>query len=174
MSGIYLIAAATGRAPTKIGSTRKKSVAQRLRELQVGSPVVLKIFHVFKFPPNSDLRRIETVIHENFSSYRLHGEWFDVTPLNLKKMIERLGFDKQSETKENIDEIKLRHKIGLSLSLKEWCLLRGVSIKTFRNYQKARIAPEFYQVVEKGKIMITREADDEWVDKFSGAQIGAL
>ncbi len=53
----------------KIG--RAKDPEKRLKQLQTGSPVKLKIVHVFKGLGNK-----EKMLHEELRRWRLEGEWF--------------------------------------------------------------------------------------------------
>lgn len=46
---------------------------KRLRELQIGSPVLLKLMAVFKGKTIED----EAFLHTVFDDYRVHGEWFE-------------------------------------------------------------------------------------------------
>lgn len=68
--------------PIKIGYSRETE--RRLRELQRGSPVPLRMLRVV---PGS--RALEIALHAHFSSDRLHGEWFAPTSELLR--ILRLG-----------------------------------------------------------------------------------
>lgn len=61
--------------PVKIGTSRNP--AQRLADLQVGSPVPLSL--LWKTPGT---RELERMLHDYFVHYRSHGEWFDFGDLN--------------------------------------------------------------------------------------------
>lgn len=54
---------------TKIGTS--KQLGQRLENIQACCPMPLEC--VAYFPGNSE---VETEVHEMFSAFRLHGEWF--------------------------------------------------------------------------------------------------
>jgi hypothetical protein len=69
--------------PVKIGQAQ--DVQKRLRDLQMGSPVVLKILAV-----TSGGQSRETAYHFTFAGHRLHGEWFDRCP-EIEAEIERLN-----------------------------------------------------------------------------------
>lgn len=66
----------------KIGTTQ--SVAMRLRYLQTGSPIPLRVLATH---PGSE--GIEQAYHSRFRDYRLHGEWFLPHP-NILREIDRL------------------------------------------------------------------------------------
>lgn len=74
MSGfVYFVTAVQGDdMRVKIGFT-KGDPADRLKNLQCGSPVPLGIYTAF---PAS--RQIERLFHDTFSPLRLHGEWFAI------------------------------------------------------------------------------------------------
>ena len=65
----------------KIGWAR--SVAKRLGELQIGSPVKLRLLLAM---PGSRAREAE--LHERFAHARLRGEWFDGADPALRAHIE--------------------------------------------------------------------------------------
>jgi hypothetical protein len=64
---VYVLRAPDG--TSKIGIAGDP--AQRLRDLQTGSPVVLKLVGVM--PGGLSLERL---LHRRFAAHRLHGEWF--------------------------------------------------------------------------------------------------
>lgn len=66
----------------KIGTA--KNVSERLRNLQVGSPVKLRLIKKI-----DGGRKEEKKIHKIFSDLKTHGEWFVKTPA-LLDYIERL------------------------------------------------------------------------------------
>ena len=55
----------------KIGCTKAEKIGIRLKSLQVGSPVKLELLAVM-----DGGKRTERLLHERFSAYRVHGEWF--------------------------------------------------------------------------------------------------
>lgn len=61
--------------PVKIGTSRNP--AQRLSDLQIGSPVPLLL--LWRTPGT---RELERMLHDYFVHYRTHGEWFDFGTLN--------------------------------------------------------------------------------------------
>lgn len=69
LEGIYFVQGVNG-GPIKIGVTR--NVVQRLKGIQTGSPVRLKIV---AFLPDAP-RALEGDIHERYDEFRLEGEWF--------------------------------------------------------------------------------------------------
>lgn len=71
------------------------NVARRLRALQTGSPVRLKVLSRF---PGS--QRVEKSIHRRFRDYRTHGEWFSFPDLQdaLSRIEELLKGDDSGAT----------------------------------------------------------------------------
>jgi len=69
-TNIYFAQGVNG-GPVKIGAAR--DVENRLQELQVGSPIILR---VMKQITNVDMFA-EGKLHKKYADYRLHGEWFD-------------------------------------------------------------------------------------------------
>lgn len=69
---IILVGTLADGARCKIGFT-KGSPRERLRNLQCGSPVELRLFRYMQ-----GKQRVERIFHETFAPLRLHGEWFSV------------------------------------------------------------------------------------------------
>lgn len=79
---VYLISA-VGTGIFKIGKTQV-SVLTRLRGLQTGSPIVLRyVYHAYV--DNVDICEVE--LHRRFSDCRQIGEWFALTPSEVKECI---------------------------------------------------------------------------------------
>lgn len=83
---IYLIM--NGEGLCKIGYTRR-SINNRIKELQTGSPTDLQAIHVYE----TDLaQKLEPIIHRFYGSYRMVGEWFNLPPEeinNFPEMVKR-------------------------------------------------------------------------------------
>jgi|SRR5579859_2725410 len=75
--GVYLIKSSD--AHYKIGQST--NVRARLNELQGASPLKLSLEYVI---PCANLKIGEAYLHGLFASRRLHGEWFDLTPVDVK------------------------------------------------------------------------------------------
>ncbi len=71
----------------KIGITVHSSVASRVAGLQIGNPFKIKVVKILKSPV--DLTKTERYIHKAFKKFRIRGEWFKLTPLDLS-LLERL------------------------------------------------------------------------------------
>jgi hypothetical protein len=69
-SRVYFVQADSGDGLIKIGTTSSR-VEDRLRTMQTGSPVRLKVLGTV--PGDS---RVESQLHLMFSDIRMHGEWF--------------------------------------------------------------------------------------------------
>jgi hypothetical protein len=69
------------------GGLVKIGIAQfpeiRLRALQVGSPVPLRLLKVIPIGRKWDAYRKEEALHEQFAAHRVHGEWFRSEILNM-------------------------------------------------------------------------------------------
>jgi hypothetical protein len=61
----------------KIGLS--SSVLDRLRNMQVGSPVILKCIGVIEYPSEYEARKREKNYHNKFYSQHFNGEWFNCT-----------------------------------------------------------------------------------------------
>lgn len=80
MSTVYFIQQGQD-GPIKIGVSKK--VKERLRELQVANPFMLRI--IFQIRGTIELER---ALHDRFSQYRLEGEWFK-NGLKIRQYIKR-------------------------------------------------------------------------------------
>ena len=89
---VYLISA-VGTGIFKIGKTQV-SVLTRLKGLQTGSPIVLRyVYHVYV--ENVDICEVE--LHRRFSDRRQIGEWFALTPTEVKECILLMRLVKETE-----------------------------------------------------------------------------
>jgi len=66
----------------KIGFAR--CVNSRLKDLQIGSPVILQIVKIIN---HCDME-VERYLHKRFDQFRRHGEWFDPCVLREKLLNE--------------------------------------------------------------------------------------
>jgi len=77
---VYAIGPIDG--PIKIGFTN--NLDTRLRAIQTGNPLPVKIHHFIKFDNENDMRKAEKTLHETLRHIRKKGEWFDLSPDNAK------------------------------------------------------------------------------------------
>lgn len=75
----YAIQAGEG-GPVKIGVTRDP--VQRLKTLQTGNPETLRGLAAWRVLPGE-----ERLIHDDFASVRIRGEWFHPTPELLEYVL---------------------------------------------------------------------------------------
>lgn len=71
--GVYFVQGEDG-GPVKIGFSRN-GAEPRLKALQCGSPVVLKLLAWIPAPQG-----LERALHAHLSEWREHGEWFEPVP----------------------------------------------------------------------------------------------
>lgn len=88
--GVYVIGAAGN--PIKIGVA--KDAGKRLRSIQTGSAVSLRIYAHVPVAPGQAYN-VEHACHSRLADYRLKGEWFDYDPYEalalVRAVIEELG-----------------------------------------------------------------------------------
>lgn len=75
MGYVYLIGEIGNEGKYKIGSTRAKDVNKRLKQLQTGNSNELFIKDYFE---TDTPFKLEKMLHNQFKSLNLIGEWFDV------------------------------------------------------------------------------------------------
>lgn len=68
-------------APIKVGVAR--SPEQRLTNLQVGNPMLLKIYRLIGPMTQRKAINLEARIHGDLSKYRIRGEWFTGNAIDL-------------------------------------------------------------------------------------------
>jgi hypothetical protein len=118
---IYLVNA-VGTNKFKIGKTAG-SVAHRIKELQIGSPIRLRyVYHAYV----DRMNRTERELHYQFVCFRSIGEWFSLSDTNVKECITlmRLAQIHESspvflqEEEENVDEQELENLSLTSLPVR--------------------------------------------------------
>jgi hypothetical protein len=62
---------------------------QRLRELQVGSPVRLRLEVAVPYRTRAEARALLTALSHQFASRRAHGSWFRLTGAEVRRALER-------------------------------------------------------------------------------------
>lgn len=70
---VYLLI--NGEGKFKIGFT-ERNIQKRIKELQTGSHSEM---HVVQEYESDNARQIETIMHRQFRSKRISGEWFELT-----------------------------------------------------------------------------------------------
>lgn len=103
MSYIYIISTAKHEdGPVKIGISDNPD--KRLKQIQTGYPEKIEIKHLEEFKTRKKTFELERLLHKDFSIYRSHGEWFNMT---VKEAINYLTFTiiqyGDSEIEDNID-----------------------------------------------------------------------
>jgi hypothetical protein len=79
--GVYLIRAENGL--TKIGHS--SNIEKRLLDLQIASPVPLKLLHYWLI---ADASNVESALHQRFAAKRKHGEWFDLDDEDITAIVD--------------------------------------------------------------------------------------
>lgn len=74
---IYILVAETGRY--KIG--RASDLKRRMKQLRTAAAVTFTVLHSIR---SADTVRTEKLLHEKFASSRCHGEWFDLTLVDVE------------------------------------------------------------------------------------------
>ena len=87
---IYVIGSMERMDRVKIGIA--SDVISRMNGLQCGSPLILHLWASFKTHDRREhAMKAEAGIHKYFSEYRLHSEWFNVTPKVAIDVVEKLS-----------------------------------------------------------------------------------
>jgi Meiotically up-regulated gene 113 len=74
-SSLYVISADPA-GPVKLGFSEQPE--RRVLQLQTGHAYRLQIYHCEPVPA-TEVRRLESALHNDLRLHRLHGEWFDLS-----------------------------------------------------------------------------------------------
>lgn len=85
MSYVYLVQAENG--AVKIGVAN--NVYIRLSSLQTGSPVVLKMLYCLECPSPHIAYKVEAILHNYYSEYHIHLEWYNVP---VERVVKDIAF----------------------------------------------------------------------------------
>jgi len=80
---VYLIADPTFGLRVKVGTTR--DVTRRLNELQTGSSTDLHLITAVAYSSKT-ADEVEQMIHRKYASKNVRGEWFDLSPEDVKEI----------------------------------------------------------------------------------------
>lgn len=68
----------------KIGVS--ENVCERVKSLQMANPFTLRLIIVASFGSQEAARSAETDAHHSLRDSRIHGEWFELTPLQAAQL----------------------------------------------------------------------------------------
>lgn len=57
-----------------------KDVSSRISGIQIGHPDTIELVHTI---PTNDMRRAESMLHQEFAAQRVRGEWFGLQPEHI-------------------------------------------------------------------------------------------
>ena len=95
MAFVYLIGERSNPNQFKIGSTRKKNIIERLKQLQTGNPEELYIKDYFE---TSKPFLLENMLHRHYFKDNTFNEWFELNEEKIK------GFKNVCKKYQNIIE----------------------------------------------------------------------
>jgi len=99
---------------------------RRLKELQTGSPVPLELF-AFQYSKRAKAREAE--LHKKFKNRHLHGEWFDLKPLDYVTILSDWDYDPGIHySKRTIEQLLVGDLAYISWDGKSLCRVRVVEI----------------------------------------------
>ena len=70
-------------------SLAAEDARKRLRELQVGSPVALKLAHIQPYPERRDAVAVCEELYRSFAGRRVHGSWYRLTVAEVREGLSR-------------------------------------------------------------------------------------
>jgi hypothetical protein len=91
---VYLIQAGKKKLdPVKVGYSRDPE--SRLKTLQTGNPVALRILMKIKCNDEAHARRLESTLHEMLGHQNIHYEWFKLKSSHVMKMLTAFANDEK-------------------------------------------------------------------------------
>lgn len=94
---VYIIGAANGKSPYKIGFSKNPDLRKRLCSIQVSNWVELCI--IYKSPIVDNVTQLERRIHGRYSDKRIRNEWFLLTRKDIKQIQHEIETDDYSDEK---------------------------------------------------------------------------
>jgi Meiotically Up-regulated Gene 113 (MUG113) protein len=79
---VYLI---QGEGMTAIKIGHGTDATTRLKQFQIGCPVLLKIIREI---PSTDCAKLERTLHQRYKAYKVRGEWFELPDLDLVALLQ--------------------------------------------------------------------------------------
>ena len=83
-----------GLAPIKIGYSTNPTPQGRLESFAVGAPYGVELVCFFQ---SEDAKRHETLLHKRFASFRINGEWFEISKEQARSACEMFMMQKQRD-----------------------------------------------------------------------------
>ena len=122
-------------APCKIGIT--SNLVSRLSGIQTGNHKKLEIISAIPIPSREVVCAIESALHEHFSEFRLHGEWFDVCPVDAAIGICTLAHDAfqvivndNEKVHEALSSLGITNEINQCFAFIKYCERKGLPLAT--------------------------------------------
>ena len=84
MYNVYLLSCGEEQKRYKIGYT-KNDVTLRVKQLKTGNSEELKVERIYKTKWGT---KIESILHRNYSSNRISGEWFELSDSQVENFLE--------------------------------------------------------------------------------------
>lgn len=88
----------TGLKPIKIGYTNNESPINRFNQFKTYAPFGAEIIGFIK---TTEAKEIETKLHLKYSSFRLDGEWFEISESQIKTEIDFYTSKEETKLKNN-------------------------------------------------------------------------
>lgn len=101
---VYVIKSGkSANSPIKIGMANNPD--ERIKQLQTGNPVALKLIMRIKCKDRKHALNLERTLHEMLAGQNVLGEWFKVMRSNLYKTINAIGENNEIPTLEVIERL---------------------------------------------------------------------
>ncbi len=140
----------------KIGKAKKAS--SRLSELQVGNPMALCMVDVIE----DESGRLEGLLHRWFRDKRIRGEWFKITPDDVRVLVAKIK-------EQGTEFLEAKYPITSTQDGDSWSeLLR----KAVRNSGKTQYA--LAQAAEIGETQLARFMAGKGLSLSSAGRLGAV
>ena len=157
----------------KIG--RASSPSARLKTIQACSPIEVTLLHTIHSANSIEL---EKKIHQIFSKFRLHGEWFEIPADNETLLVLMSADNLRTETKNNYNIFRNEQKISLFTKIKllekqcaEYNLKHNISqgntplVKRFDVFQEQ--LPNYSRVMIRENVVTGKRLSNKLANKIN-------
>jgi len=112
---VYFIQAFGQRDLVRIKIGRAQSPEDRLRRLQTGSPVELKLLGKILCQSDEHAKKVEKLAHDIFHKQRRRGEWFHLSQKHLAQIKHLIMATAERQLEGEVTSVKIEKDKGLSV-----------------------------------------------------------
>jgi predicted GIY-YIG superfamily endonuclease len=156
----------------KIGVSN--NVPARLETVKTMSPIPITLYDIFK--ELKDAMRVEKLIHKHFNEYRTHGEWFQLTNIQVKTLKDKIyEYDTSSTLKINKRKLVTEYNVSFNTLINDYFRLLedGEFIFETNNKRKRPLIAERLGISDGnlGRLISIYKSNPKLIDKMDKENI---